>query len=270
MNGNVMYPDVLRSAGVQVVFSISGAGLTDVNLADAVALQEESGIPVFLIDGSLDRIGESYRLLGEVFGMSSRAEDIGAYCDRVFQEVTDAVASIPESERIRYYFAEGPEGLQTENNASQHSLAFLRAGGNNVAANALGPVPGDESITVSLEQVYGWDPDVIIAWDWPTRGGAADLIKVSPDWQGVSAVQNGRVYAMPSTPFPFCDRPPAVNRILGIQWLANLFYPEQYDIDMVDAVREFYSRCYWRDLTRDQASTILQATTRSASVSLGC
>ena len=39
-------------------------------------------------------------------------------------------------------------------------------------------------------------------------------------------------------PFSWCDRPPAVNRILGIQWIANALYPDTYDVDMVDVTDE--------------------------------
>ena len=68
--------------------------------------------------------------------------------------------------------------------------------------------------------------------------------------------QSRKSYALP---FAFCDRPPGLNRFLGIQWLANLFYPDYYDVDMVDVVREFYSRCYWQNLTVEQANRILEA-----------
>jgi iron complex transport system substrate-binding protein len=62
---------------------------------------------------------------------------------------------------------------------------------------------------------------------------------------------------MPSVPFPFCDRPPGLNRFLGIQWLANLFYPDYFDVDMAEVVREFYDTCYWRTLDREEALNIL-------------
>jgi iron complex transport system substrate-binding protein len=62
---------------------------------------------------------------------------------------------------------------------------------------------------------------------------------------------------MPNTPFSWCDRPPAVNRFLGMQWIANMLYPDAYDVDMVEVTRDFYSRFYHVDITDAQAKEIL-------------
>ena len=61
---------------------------------------------------------------------------------------------------------------------------------------------------------------------------------------GAVIVKDGRVYTMPNTPFSWCDRPPSVNRFLGIQWVANMLYPKAYDVDMVEVTKEFYSLLY--------------------------
>ena len=75
--------------------------------------------------------------------------------------------------------------------------------------------------------------------------------------RAVKAVEDGRVYTMCQTPFSWLDRPPAVNRFIGLQWLTNLLYPEAYDIDIVETTKEFYSLFYHRDLTDDQVQELL-------------
>lgn len=263
--GGAIDVEALRASGVQVIFSISGTDLTDVNIEDALALQEKSGIPVVLIDGSFDRIAETYELLGDCLGRPERALELAQYCASIYDRVTDAVARVPESERVTYYFAEGEEGLLSEPDISQHSLAFLAAGGVNVAAEVDPDEPGRRAgtlnnrnmVNVTLDEVRSWNPDFIITWDYENRTGASHLIKSEADWADVRAVREGRVLTMPNLPFAFCDRPPGVNRFLGIQWLANLWYPDYYDVDMVDVVREFYSTCYWRDISVEQAKLVL-------------
>ncbi len=255
--GGTIDTEALDYMGVQAVFSISGTDLTDVNISDALNLEAQTGIPAVLIDGSFDLIGDTYRLLGSCLGREERAEQLAIYCEDVYSRVTSAVAAVPNEERVTYYFAEGSEGLKTETNLSQHSLAFTTAGGLNVAADAASVVDANGFTDVSLEQIQQWNPQYIITWDFETREGASRLIKASSAWKGISAVDDGRVYEMPAVPFAFCDRPPGVNRFLGIQWLANLFYPQYYDVDMVEVVREFYSHCYWRDISVDQARSIL-------------
>ncbi|WP_337426242.1 hypothetical protein [Slackia isoflavoniconvertens] len=65
------------------------------------------------------------------------------------------------------------------------------------------------------------------------------------------------MYTMPSVPFSWCGCSPAVNRILGIQWIANTLYPEAYDIDMVKVTKKFYSLLYHANVTDEQAREIL-------------
>ena len=48
-----------------------------------------------------------------------------------------------------------------------------------------------------------------------------------------------------------------MNRFIGLQWLANLLYPEAYDIDIVEETKNFYSMFYHRDLTDDQVIELL-------------
>jgi iron complex transport system substrate-binding protein len=97
---------------------------------------------------------------------------------------------------------------------------------------------------VSLESVIGWNPQVIVTWDAEVRGGAEDIIRTSPDWGVIEAVKNNRVYAMPSVPVAWVDRPMACNRFLGVQWLANMLYPDRYYVDMVEVAQEYYELFY--------------------------
>jgi iron complex transport system substrate-binding protein len=240
---------------IQVVFSISGRPLTEANISEAKDLQAHTNIPCLCVDGSFEHVAAAYRFLGEIMGAESRAETLALYCENAFATVTAAVADIPESEKLSLYYAEGPEGLQTEPDAAQHALTFSFAGANNVAA-----VPETEGLgmsNVSLEQVLAWDPEVIVAWDYEVRGGADEMIRTSANWSTIRAVRTGRVYTMPNVPFAWCDRPPGVNRLLGIQWVANMLYPERFDVDMVEVTKDFYSTMYWVDISDEQAKEIL-------------
>lgn len=255
-NGGTIDREALIYNGIQVVFSISGTDLTDVNVSDAEGLQDQTGIPVVLIDGSFNIIADTYRFLGECLGRTQRAEELAGYLEDVYNRVSAAVAQVPDSERVSYYYAEGPQGLQTEPDASQHSLAFQVAGGRNVV-EGVGVTAGGGMSNVSLESVVKWNPETIITWDFEIRGGAEKIIRTSSDWESIRAVRDGRVYTMPNLPFAWCDRPPGVNRFIGIQWLANLFYPQYYDVDMVEVTRDFYKKCYWRDITEAEARRVL-------------
>ena len=40
------------------------------------------------------------------------------------------------------------------------------------------------------------------------------------------------------------DFPPSVNRLIGLWWLAKIFYPEHFDEDIRALTRDFYSQFY--------------------------
>ena len=71
-------------------------------------------------------------------------------------------------------------------------------------------------------------------------------------------MKDGRVYAMPNTPFSWIDRLPLVNRFLGIWWIASLLYPEAYNADFRAATREFYDLFYAVKLTDEQLDDLLK------------
>lgn len=247
--------EMLLQQDIQLIFSISGVGLTETNISDAEKLQEQTDIPVVLVDGSFTRIADAYRFVGDIMGAQDRAEELASYCEQKYQEVTDAVANIPDEEKITLYYAEGPDGLQTEPENSQHALTFRVAGAKNVAR--VDEVPEYGMSSVDMERVLKWDPEVIVAWDEEDAGGADELIRTSKDWADIKAVRDGRVYTMPHAPFAWCDRPPGVNRLIGIQWIANLLYPKRYDVDMVEVAKDFYKKMYWVDITDDDAKDLL-------------
>lgn len=247
--------EMLLSEGIKLIFSISGVGLTESNISDAETLQNQTNIPVVLIDGSFDKIVDSYRFVGDIVGEGKRAEELATYCETKYAEVVNALKPLKDSEKISLYYAEGPDGLQTEPESSQHALTFKIAGANNVAK--VEEVPETGMSSVDMERVMKWDPEVIVAWDEEDAGGSDELIRSSEDWAHIKAVENNRVYTMPHAPFAWCDRPPGVNRLIGIQWIANLLYPQYYDVDMVEATKDFYKKMYWADISDEQAIKLL-------------
>jgi iron complex transport system substrate-binding protein len=249
--------EMLVEQDIQLIFSISGVKLTASDISTAEDLQDATGIPVVCVDGSFTNVAEAYRFVGDIMGETDRAADIASYCEGVYNDVTEALKDIKEQDRVSLYYAEGPFGLSTEPNVSQHAKTFEVAKARNVAASVSLSGSGYGMTSVSLESVIKWDPEVIVAWDDTIRGGADEIIRTDKDWANISAVKNGRVYTMPNAPFAWCDRPPGVNRFLGVQWVANMLYPDLYDVDMVEETKKFYSKLYWVDITDDQAKSLL-------------
>ena len=62
-------------------------------------------------------------------------------------------------------------------------------------------------------------------------------------------MQQGRIYDVPVEPFNWIARPPSINRLVGLYWLAHLAYPDLVSRQILEArVREFYALFYHTNL----------------------
>jgi len=253
--GKQLNLEAIMAEGVQLIISMPLDKAQARDITEADDLTKQTGIPVVVLDGSFDNMPDTYRFLGELLGRSEQAEKLAVYCEKKLKEVTDAVFDIPLKDRVSLYYAEGPDGLKTEPVTSPHALIFNLAGARNVVELEAGQRVGMTDI--SMEQVILLNPEVIIARSNAANGGAFELIQSDNKWKTIEAVKTGRVYCMPGAPFAWCDRPPSVNRMLGLQWVANMLYPDAYRVDMVEVTKEFYSLFYHFELSDSQAKELL-------------
>lgn len=222
---------------------------TYIDLADRV--QEQTGIPYLLIDGRFDNTAEALRILGEALGVPERGETLAQDVEARFARLDGLLAEVPEDARPRVYLARGPEGLETGMKGSINTEIIERAGGINVADDG-GATRG--LVNVSMEQVIVTNPDTIVTWDPNFFGTVYD----DPLWQGVDAVEKGRAYLSPTAPFGWIDRPPSLNRMMGLHWMAGLLYPDLWQGDLKADTRAFYDLYYHVDLGDDDLERLLE------------
>ncbi len=195
------------------------------------------GVPVVFIQ--LDTLADwpaALRYSGRLLGHEASANAQASYVEEALTRVSKFVAGIPEKRRPRVYYAEGPDGLATDCHSSFHTEAIELAGGYNVYRCQPKDHTGMERI--SLEQVLAFDPEIIVTHE---RNFAA-IVSQDSRWQNVRAVRAGRIQLIPKWPHNWIDRPPSVMRVLGIQWLANVFYPKEFAFDRYRTTRDFYQR----------------------------
>ncbi|MEN9061440.1 iron ABC transporter substrate-binding protein [Ponticoccus litoralis] len=170
---------------------------TYIDLADRV--QEQTGIPYLLIDGRFDNTVEALRILGEALGVSGRGAALAQDVEARFARLDAVLEAVPEEARPRVYLARGPEGLETGMKGSINTEIIERAGGRNVADDG-GASKG--LVNASMEQLIVANPDTVVTWDPNFFASVFD----DPMWQGIDAVQRGRVYLSPTAPFGWIDR----------------------------------------------------------------
>ena len=199
----------------------------------AARVQEQTGIPYALLDGRFDATASTYRLLGALTRRD--AEPLAAYTEKMLETIAARINRVPQEERPRVYYARGPRGLETGLGGSINVETIEYLGARNVAAERQGGLA-----TVSIEQVLVWNPQAIVTIDRDFAAG----VQNDPQWKQVEAVSAGRVHLSPKLPFGWVDFPPSVNRLIGLWWLAKIFYPDHFDEDIRALTREFYSLFY--------------------------
>ena len=222
---------------------------TYIDLADRV--QEQTGIPYLLIDGRFENTPEALRILGYALGVPERGEVLALDVEATFARIDAMLANVPEEDRPRVYLARGPEGLETGMKGSINTEIIERAGGRNVADDG-GATRG--LVNASMEQLIVANPDTIVTWDPNFYASVFD----DPLWQGIDAVQRGRVYLSPTAPFGWIDRPPSLNRMMGLLWMAGLLYPDLWQGDLREDTRAFYALYYNVDLSDEDLERLLE------------
>lgn len=226
---------------------------------DSDKLSEKLGIPVVVVDGDLLSAPEAYRFMGTLFGVEEQAEKLAVYAENTFDDIANM--NISESEKVRIYYGNGEDSLETAPAGSSHGQIIDLVNAINVADLELGD---GSRVQISLEQLLAWDPDVIVVNGEPksnmSGGSAADAILNNPDFATLTAVQEGKVYGTPNAPFSWVDRPPGPNRIVGIRWLSGLIYPDALNFDVDEEVREFFHLFYHVDLTDEQLENLYNGT----------
>lgn len=98
-----------------------------------------------------------------------------------------------------------------------------------------------EHVSVSIEKLYDWDPDMIVMWH-NDRLNPEDII-ANPLFQGLNAVQNKRVYELPD--LFSCDFW-TLKMQFPAQLIASWAYPDSIDQDQI--LNEMYLSLYGKPL----------------------
>jgi iron complex transport system substrate-binding protein len=226
----------------------------DPSRADTV--QEKFGkIPVVCIENSRNATGyaKTIKFMGDVLGVSDRAKVLNDYYLGVLKEVQERIAKIPQDKRTRIYYAEGNNGLSTDPSGSPHAQLIDVCGGYNVAI--CDNTSGSGMTEVTMESVLMWKPDVIIT----TSREFIPWAYKDKTWNMIPAVKKRNIHLTPTKPFNWFDRPPGVNRIVGIPWTAHVLYPDIFTEEWFrEKAKRFYKIFYHYELTDEELTSLLK------------
>ncbi len=217
----------------------------------------EAGIPVVGVSVSkwnydvVTTTGEWLKLFDQIFGENKMAADVQAYTEQVQADIAARVSGLSEEERkkVMLLFTYSDATMTTSGKVFFGQSWCDHTGAINVGEGI--ETPGSASI--NMEQVYEWNPDVILITNF-TRAQPEDLYNNAignDDWSTVSAVKNKQVYKMPLGWYR--SYTPGVDTAITLQWVAKSVYPELFeDIDIEQVTREYFGNYFSIELTDEQ------------------
>ena len=194
-------------------------------------------------------------LLGEIFPENDRSDQVKSYSDKVLTMVRERISAIPESgrERVLFLYQYSETNILTSG-AKFFGQWWADATG---AVNVAEGLTSDNSVAVNMEQIYTWNPSVILLTNF-TPAGPDDLYNNTVgvyDWSAIDAVQSRRVYKMPLGMYR--SYTPGADTPVTLLWLAKTLYPTYFeDVDILAETKAYYQEVFGVELTDSQAESI--------------
>ena len=204
--------------------------IDDDYVAALEAISSRTKVPALIFDGRLTAIPTMYRRLGAALGVPDRGEKLAAEAQRVLDKYRNSAAS------VRVYLACSRDSLMPCVQGHPFGEAAELLG----AVNTAGSTASAPKRPFTVQEVRLSKPDAIVA----ASQLSADIMRNDPEWHEVDAVARGRVYFPPDQPFSWGPRPPSVNRLLGVIWMAYVLRARPFDdaffADVTSAFETFY------------------------------
>ena len=208
---------------------------------DPDELSQKTGIPVVVVPGSDTTLDEkayvTIRILGELYQLEDRAEDLTAYLKSIQKDLDDRTASIAEDAKPTCYVGgvsfKGHHGFEgTEAYYGPFELIH--------AKNLANTTDQTGAFNIDVEQVLSWDPEIIFL-DFNGMNLINEDYGAHPDfYNALTAVQEGKVYSQISFRSSASNLETALADAYYAAWV---MYPQQFqDIDPVEKAGEIFTK----------------------------
>ena len=190
--------------------------------------------------GSISRIRDEMRFVGRVFNKQEKAEQYVSYLDNILSLIKFTLADMPAENRVKVFMGFNAGHLATYGSDSFMD-DWIKAAG---CVNAAGSISGTGEkegglVTVSMEQVMSWDPDIVII-----DNGDPDALLNDPSWSKLKAVQNKKVYRLPKGILDW-NQVSLEGAAMVPQWLGVTAYPDKLNfLNMNDQASGFYTNIF--------------------------
>ncbi|MCD7948352.1 MAG: ABC transporter substrate-binding protein [Oscillospiraceae bacterium] len=244
---------------------------TLLSLSPDIVLIKES---MYLTDGEknkLDKLGIPYLVIGyesmedQLYALDLIGDCLGGDAQTTAGEIydyyTDTIAlatalraQVEQAEPLRVYHSIS-EAVRTDGENTLGNDWISCVGAVDVSAGE-NLTLAESDYFASMEQIYTWDPDVIICNEAET----ASYLLANEKWAGLGAVQRGDVYNIPVGATRWGHRG-SLETYFAILWFGTTFYPDIYaQVDLKTEVFDFYETILGITLDDDMYDAICTGT----------
>ncbi len=226
LSGNMVNIEELLSKNCDL--AIVKTSMSDAELAKL----DRAGIPYVVVDYStVDEQLDAMEVVGRACGGAAeqKAQALVAYYRSVRAEVQQRTAGLADADRVSVYHSIN-DALLTDGAGSLGAHWIAETGCVDVSAGMEATSGSDFNAT--LEQVYTWNPDLVICND----ASAAATLQADSQWAGLSAVRDGGVHVIPTGATRWGHRG-SVETCMAMLWLGTVAYPDLFaDVDLKQEV----------------------------------
>lgn len=209
-------------------------------------------IPYMVVDfTTIQEEKKAVTVMGEALGETDKARAYVRYMDDSIEKVAQGIPAVSKKRRCRLYYSVNEANRTTL--AKDLSTDWLDHTGVINVALEKAPTLFEGKNFVSLEQIYVWNPDIILA----NEPAARTRMITDANWANLNAVKNDKVFQMPIGVSRW-GHPGSIETPLALLWTAKTLYPDQFeDLDMASETKRFYKIFFDYALTDLQVKQIL-------------
>ncbi|MDO5845065.1 MAG: ABC transporter substrate-binding protein [Methanocorpusculum sp.] len=245
-----------KEIGIDVIIDVGAAkasiqpGMDD--------MQTKTGIPfVFVTQDVLSDIPTSYVTLGKLLGEEKRGQELSDYTSGILKTFETGMAKVGDKKVSMIYVTKVDGSAVNLIGLDSYHGEVIDYLANNAAPKAVtGSGVGDQ---YTMEDILKMNPEyIIVSGSGYLQHDYYNTIMSDPMWATLDAVKNGKVYEAPvECPWAWMGNPPASHRLVSMLWLGNIFYPDVFNYNIDDKVKEFYSTFYGYKLTDAELSELM-------------
>lgn len=222
-----------------------------------MAKLDEMGIPYVVVDyTSIKELKTAIQVVGDVFNKQEKAVQYLDFFDKTIRMVDQRLADvlgkdISKKDLPRVYHSVN-EATRTDPEGTICGEIMERAGVEDISVGQE-MISAGKNAYVTLEEIYKWDPDALIA----NEHSVTDYMLSDSKWEGLTAVKEKKVYTLPVGATRWCH-PGSMEAHMGVLAVATRFYPEKFkDFDLKRYTKDYYKDYFNLELDDKTVGKIL-------------